>query len=193
MAPATPAGPWYRSAPLSLWAVHLVEEHDLSPEDLEKRTSETLEKACLCEGLAAPPSSENERAGGRKHSAVAICPGPNLAFFSRVLSLEEMVGHIYGQVQGLVTRDRPNMFVNELRLNIHYFKREMQKRLGSLSTSDSRYFEKFQTNLHDAIDYYRKLIPHMAEETERYREIIQHEIALLEEELMSIALPCPVE
>jgi hypothetical protein len=33
----------------------------------------------------------------------------------------------------------------------------------------------------------------MVEETERYRELMQQEIALLEEELMSIALPCPVE
>ncbi len=61
--------------------------------------------------------------GARKQHAVAICPGPNLAFFSRVHSLEEMVGHIYGRVQGLVAHDRPNMFVNELRLNIDYFKK----------------------------------------------------------------------
>jgi hypothetical protein len=166
---------------------------DLSSEELESKTAKVQEKACLCEGLATSGLAEHEADGSRKQHAVAICPGPNLAFFSRVLSLEEMVGHIYGRVQGLVAHDRPNMFINELRLNIDYFQKEIQKRLESLSTSDSRHFEKFRTNLQDAIDYYRTLIPKMVEETERYRERMQQEIALLEEELMSIALPCPVQ
>jgi hypothetical protein len=46
-------------------------------------------------------------------------------------------------------------------------------------------------NLQEGIEYYRALIPRMAEETERYRELMQREIAALEEELMSIAVPCP--
>ena len=164
---------------------------DLSPAELDRRMEKIYEKACLCEGLSA--SALNGESGGaqRKNQAVAICPGPNLAFFSRIVSLEEMVGHIYGRVQGLVAHDRPSMFINELRLYIHYLEAEIQKRLESLSTADSRYLEKFRKNLQEGIAYYRALIPRMAEETERYRELMQREIAALEEELLSIALPCP--
>jgi hypothetical protein len=78
------------------------------------------EKACLCEGLSASVQNEISGDAKRKKQAVAICPGPNLAFFSRISSLEEMVGHIYGRVHGLVAHDRPSMFVNELRLYVHY-------------------------------------------------------------------------
>jgi hypothetical protein len=169
-----------------------LEGQDLPREELGRKMDKILEKACLCEGLAASPFVGNEMENGRRHHAVAVCPGPNLAFFSRVLGLEEMVGHIYGRVQAVVAHDRPNMFVNELRLNIDYFKREIHKRLETLSTSDLRHFEKFRTNLHDAIGYYRTLIPKMLEETERYRELMQQQIAALEEELVSITIPCPV-
>jgi hypothetical protein len=167
-------------------------EQELSQAELQSKIDKLHEKACLCEGLAASVADGNHGNGTRGQHAVAVCPGPNLAFFSRVVSLEEMVGHIYGRVQGLVAHSRPNMFVNELRLNIDYLKAEISKRVESLSTADWRHFEKVRMNLHSGIEYYRALIPRMVEETERYRELMQQEIAALEEELMVIAVPCPV-
>jgi hypothetical protein len=52
---------------------------------------------------------------------VAICPGPNLAYFSRKLSLHDMVDHIYGRKNVIERNDRPHMFVKELRLYLKYF------------------------------------------------------------------------
>ena len=31
-------------------------------------------------------------------SAVTICPGPNLVYFSGIFSLKQMVDHIYGRI-----------------------------------------------------------------------------------------------
>jgi hypothetical protein len=56
---------------------------------------------------------------------VNVCSGPNLAYFSKIASLEEMVGHIYGRIQLLTDSQRPNMFLNELRLYIDYLKNEL--------------------------------------------------------------------
>jgi len=64
-----------------------LENQGLPPEELEKNIAGVMEKVCLCEDLAAsaPGTGKNQR-------AVAVCPGPNLAYFTKNASLEEMVG-----------------------------------------------------------------------------------------------------
>ncbi|HTY58650.1 MAG TPA: hypothetical protein VMF59_07515, partial [Bacteroidota bacterium] len=123
--------------------------------------------------------------------AVAICPGPNLAFFSRIATLEEMVGHIYGRLQLISVPDRPSLFINELRLYIDYLKKEIGRTLGSLTTNDHRYLTAFRANLQEGIAYYHLLVPKMVKESERYREIIRIQLQELEEELNLQVIPVP--
>ena len=47
---------------------------------------------------------------------VSICPGPNLAYFSRIMSLKEITDHIYGRLNFVTRSDRPNMFIKELKI-----------------------------------------------------------------------------
>ena len=162
---------------------------DLPAEELAFRIQKVVEKSCLCEDLAASPFVGNEPKDKRTSHAVAVCPGPNLAYFSRIATLEEMVGHIYGRLQLISVPDRPNLFINELRLYIDYLKSEIGKKLESLTTNEHRYLTTFRGNLQKGIEYYRSLIPKLTKETERYREIIWAQLQELELEMQVIPSP----
>jgi hypothetical protein len=168
-----------------------LQEMDLPAEEIDFRIQKLMEKSCLCEDLASSPFVGSDAEDLRKSSAVAVCPGPNLAFFSRIATLEEMVGHIYGRIQLISVSDRPNLFINELRLYIDYLKNEIGKKLGSLSTNEHRYLTTFRRNLQEGIGYYRSLVPNMAKETERYRAIMWRQLRELELELEMQVIPMP--
>ena len=47
--------------------------------------------------------------------------------FSKIASLEEMVGHIYGRTSLLTNPARPHMFLRELAINIDYLREELEE------------------------------------------------------------------
>jgi hypothetical protein len=166
-----------------------LKKQNLSPNIFLEKLAKIVEKACLCEDLAASGLINSNGHGPAKERAVAICPGPNLAYFSKIASLEEMVGHIYGRLQLLADPNRPNLFINELRLYVDYMKQEIQKRLDSWNAKEQKYFDTFRKNLEDGIAHYKALIPKLIEETERYRETMRSELLALEQELVEIVFP----
>jgi hypothetical protein len=172
--------------------INQLQEMNLPAEELDRRIQKVVEKSCLCEDLAASPFVDHGSEDKRSSRAVAVCPGPNLAYFSRVATLEEMVSHIYGRLQLLTDSDRPNLFINELRLYVDYLKTEIEKKLQSLTAKDHRYLTTFRANLQEGIAYYRELVPKLAKETERYREIIRMQLLELEEELKMQVIPSPL-
>jgi len=54
-----------------------------------------LDKACICDHLGN--GALLELGTGEDDLPVAVCPGPNLAWFDREYSLDEMVDHIHGR------------------------------------------------------------------------------------------------
>lgn len=120
-----------------------------------------MEKDCLCDGLAAPAVAKNHIKTKYKLKATTVCPGPNLAYFSRISTLQEMVSHIYGRADVLNSLFRPNLFVNELRLYMDYFGKEIDLRKRGLSERKDSYFRVFQENLKNGIQYYRDMVPRM--------------------------------
>ncbi len=161
----------------------------LSPGELSAKIEKVVEKACLCEDLAAPALINSNALARQKKRAAAVCPGPNLAYFSKIVSLEEMVGHIYGRVQLLSAEHRPNMFIQELRLYVEYLRNELQEKLETLTTKEQHYLNTFKTNLLEGIEYYKSLIPKLKEETEQYREIMRRELLEFEQQLLNIVVP----
>ncbi|MGA9119844.1 MAG: hypothetical protein WB699_10810 [Bacteroidota bacterium] len=164
---------------------------ELRSEDLDYRIAKVVEKSCLCEDLAASSCAVSEGEDKCASHAVAVCPGPNLAYFSRIATLEEMVGHIYGRLQMITVSDRPNLFINELRLYIDYLKNEIAKKVGSLTAVEHKHLTTFRRNLQEGIEYYRSLVFKMAKETERYREIVRTQLRELERELEMQVIPAP--
>ena len=159
--------------------IEQLKRQNLSPELLEQKIAKVVEKACLCEDLAASGLINSNGHGPAKERAVAVCPGPNLAYFSKIASLEEMVGHIYGRFQLLTDPNRPNLFI----------KQELQKRIDTWNVNEQKYFSTFKKNLQDGINHYKGLIPILLEESERYRETMRNELLQLEKELIEIVIP----
>ncbi|MDF2449069.1 MAG: hypothetical protein K0R26_1573 [Bacteroidota bacterium] len=128
-----------------------------SQERLDYEIARVTEKDCLCEGLGASALLKNNAKLSHKLSAVTICPGPNLAYFTGTFSLKQMVDHIYGRLDILNGLIRPNIFINELHLYIDYLKKELEDKFIELNTKKISHFELFKSNLLKGIEYYEGL------------------------------------
>lgn len=89
---------------------------DLHEDEYKAKYDSATEKICLCEGLCSSVYLKLQIIKPKENKAVSICPGPNLAYFNRTYSLDEMVKHIYGAVDLLDKVNRPHVFIKELNL-----------------------------------------------------------------------------
>lgn len=134
------------------------EKPELSAKTYEKKKHKITEKACLCVGLGNAAFLENDIRIKGQAQGVAICPGPNMAYFTKTLSLKNMVGHIYGNTNVVKTKNRPHMFIKELQVYIDYFKNELEDMQDGTIAPQLKKMNKFKTNLLKGIIYYRDLI-----------------------------------
>lgn len=160
----------------------------LAPDDYQTQFTKITEKLCLCEGLAAATYVKNEMLDPREEAAVSICPGPNLAYFTRAFSLDEMVKHIYGKINLLQGVNRSSLFVNELNLYVEYFKNDISNHLKTLDAKKIKQLEKFKEQLLIGIDYYKKLVGNINNQTEQYLNKFLHELQEIEVQLKMIAI-----
>ena len=115
------------------------------------------EKICLCEGLCSAAYLKYKISKSKENTAVSICPGPNMAYFSRIYSLEEMVNHIYGRLDLLENIKRPHVFIKELNLYIDYLQTDLEKHMKDLNDKKRKHLDKFKAQLLDGIAYYKQL------------------------------------
>ncbi len=157
---------------------------NLPAEANQQRHNDVVKKACICNDLGEGVLIKNAipKNGGR---FTAVCPGPNIAYFSKIVTLLEMVGHIYGKRSILNAAYRPHMFIKELKLYIDYFIKEVQKNAPFFTQKQLEYFNEFQTNLLNGIEYYRELFPQMMVETKEYKRKALEELQLLKTTLES--------
>src|SRR5690606_7715743 len=80
----------------------------LTEEEYKIQAEEVLAKECLCIGLSNAAPVKYEQPFLKNLRAVTICPGPNIAYFSKVVSLKEMADHIYGRTS-IIDRDRKSV------------------------------------------------------------------------------------
>jgi hypothetical protein len=144
------------------------------------------EKICLCEGLCASAYLKNDILKPRENKAVSICPGPNLAYFSKQYTLKEMIGHIYGRETITFKFNRPNLFINELHLYVDYLKKDLSAQLHDLNAKKTKYFEKFREELFKGINYYRDLIPELKLQTDIATQELYLQLQNAEEKLKLI-------
>ena len=156
-------------------------------EENQKEFDKATEKVCLCVGLGASLLKVNNIDTPKISKAVSVCPGPNLAYFSKVATLKEMLDHIYGRINLVTNPDRPNMFIKELSLYKNYFLKKLEENLNPFSAQAEEYFNTFHANLMDGINYYKKIIPEILEETEKVRQKIKEDLIELEISLSKYA------
>ena len=135
-----------------------LDEAGLSPEDFQNRYKEIVDKECLCTGLSSSALIVNNLDTKIEGDAVSVCPGPNIAYFSKIMSLKEITDHIYGRTNMITRIDRPNMFIKELIIYINYLKNKIEKFQISPTDKQKQYLEKFVNNLNSGINYYRELL-----------------------------------
>ncbi len=157
--------------------------------ELERITA----KDCLCEGLGASALLKEGLTPAHKMEAVAICPGPNTAYFSQVVPLSTMVDHIYGRLSLLNDNLRSHMFVNELVLYVKYLQREIDQVKEDITEKQHKFFEKFRANLLIGIQYYEDLVPKLREHGLPNMEGFTAELNRHAQDLRSLMIPLAVQ
>lgn len=127
-------------------------------------------KTCLCDQLGNGALI----ALGETHDdlPVAICPGPNMAWFNRECSLRELVDHIYGRCASLVPEHRPHMFVKDLTMYVDHF----EKIASNHSCGDEKaeaYLRKYYENLRRGLAYYDRYCKETAFPGENLASLIE--------------------
>ena len=110
----------------------------------------------MCVGLANPSLLEFGIPVKGQNQGVVVCPGPNMAYFSKEVSLKEMMHHIYGTKNIENHENRPNMFVKELELYLTYLTNQINDTL-EITAQQIKKWETFKTNLTNGISYYKSL------------------------------------
>jgi hypothetical protein len=135
-----------------------LKKEELSPEVYQQKFDAITEKICLCEGLVNSYYVKNNMLSPKENKAVAICPGPNIAFFKGPYSLEQMVNHIYGKINLLEGVKRPHMFINELKLYIEYLRKDIEANLQEMNAKKEKSLNNFINQLQNGISYYKNLM-----------------------------------
>jgi hypothetical protein len=124
----------------------------------QEKKEEIVAKECLCVGLSNSAAIEYKETFVNKLNAVTMCPGPNIANFSQIVSLKMMIDHIYGRIQNLTKESRPHMFLAELELYVNYLKESIEEEINTEAwVKRIKYFQTFTANLQSGIEYYKNL------------------------------------
>jgi hypothetical protein len=156
---------------------------NLTEADYKKSFDEITEKVCLCEGLCSASYIKYDIIKPKENKAVAICPGPNLAYFSKTYSLEEMAKHIYGKLDLLAQIKRPHFFIKELNLYIDYLQTEIQNHISDINEKKKKSLINFKQQLQEGISYYKNLYEQISTQTMLLKEMNYNELLVSEDKL----------
>ena len=134
-----------------------LEQENLPPEEYQVRYDQIVEKSCICVGLGTPALLAHNLDTRSENDGVSVCPGPNMAYFSKVMSLREITDHIYGRSNVITRTDRPTMFIKELSIYMDYLKKKIAEVKKATTAKQEKYTRTFIKNLGEGIQYYENL------------------------------------
>ncbi len=134
-----------------------LKESGISADEFKIETEKLTEKECLCEGLSNSAFLANGIEPDTSRHGVSICPGPNIAYFKQIVSLKEMVSHVYGKTNLLKGIKRPNLFVKELSMYVEYLENRLDELKNKPEDKQLAYFRIFKKNIQEGISYYQGL------------------------------------
>jgi len=124
-----------------------LDSQQLSKEDYQEKLNKITEKTCTCVGLGTSTLLAYNLDTKVEGPGVSICPGPNMAYYSRIMSLKNMTDHIYGRDNMITRTDRPNMFIKELQIYIDYLKNKLVELKKSMDKKEEKYLLTFTNNM----------------------------------------------
>jgi len=173
--------------------INELENKNLSEADYNREFDKIVDKACICVGLGNAAMLKNNLEIKGNSKGVSVCPGPNMAYFDKVLSLPEMIDHIYGRKNFINESERPNFFLKELKLYIDYLKNLIAESGTEFSEKQIKHYQTFQSNLTSGIEYYKKLYLDYKEKYEHFKNDFLHRLELLRNELSEIVFEKELE
>ena len=157
---------------------------NLPESEYQKQLYDVLDKDCLCINLSNAAATKYNVPFSRKLHAVTICPGPNISSFSKIVSLQKMVDHIYGRDNLVTDKNRPNFFIKELSLYITYFKEQLTPAIFT-DKKKEKWIADFYKQLNAGIVYYKGLAEQMknftTQEVDKFLEALGTAVSELEQ------------
>lgn len=151
-------------------------KESLTPEEHLTRFGKIIDKSCLCVGLGTSALLVNNIDTKIEGEGVSVCPGPNMAYFSKKMSLKELVDHIYGKTNVITRTDRPNMFIKELKIYIDFLKNKIEETRVSVNVKQEKYLLGFVRHLKEGINYYSDLFGGLKDMVEDKKNEILREL-----------------
>jgi len=162
-----------------------LDTQNISSDEKKLKYDKIVEKSCICVGLGTSALLSYDLDTKVEGEGVSICPGPNLAYFSKKMSLEEMVDHIYGRGNVIDRMDRPNFIIKELSLYIDYLQAKIAEAKVLRLSNSFKSFISFSNHLLEGIEFYENLLDknidlfknqrgQMLDDLVRSREIIKN-------------------
>jgi len=137
--------------------IKTLDKAGLSAEEYQAELEKMNEKSCICVGLGTAVLLVNDLDTRVEGLGVSVCPGPNMAYFSKIMSLADITDHIYGRANMITRTDRPNMFVKELKIYVDYLRKQIAREEPPLPPRQEKRLLAFAENLKEGIKYYQRL------------------------------------
>jgi hypothetical protein len=153
-----------------------LDTEDISPDVYKSRFQKIVEKSCLCMGLGAATEQIHGMQTERPAKGVAVCPGPNMAYFSKIMSLKEITDHIYGRIDIISHTARPHMFLKELKLYAEHLKAKIEETQGDLNKRQEKYLLSFTENMKEGVNYYQQLFSKMKDKLDSSKTSIMNDL-----------------
>jgi len=144
----------------------------LSADCYQDKFDKIVDKSCICVGLGTSALLVNNIDTKTEGVGVSVCPGPNMAYYSKLTNLKEMASHIYGRANIVSRTDRPNMFVKELKVYIDYIKNKIDESPLTRTIKEEKYLLSFVDNLKGGVNYYSELFSGLKDKFEDTKSTI---------------------
>ena len=134
-----------------------LDKEGLSSSEYQLKYNKIIEKSCTCVGLGTSALLAYGLDTKTEGDGVSVCPGPNMAYFSKEMNLSEMIDHIYGKANVIARTDRPNVFIKELGIYIKYVNDKLEESKKNTTDKQRKYLNVFLNNLKEGVLYYQTL------------------------------------
>ena len=165
--------------------IEQLKEENLPPEEYQFQYNKVVDRSCTCVGLGTTALIAHGLETRVEGAGVSICPGPNMAYYDKLISMTDMVGHIYGRKNIISRTDRPHMFVKELNLYIDFLKTKVGEASRAPTEKEQKYLRMFAENLESGVGYYFNLFENAGRGIVNANTVIRGQ---MEESLTSLKL-----
>lgn len=165
-----------------------LDAQNVSQTEYDLRYEKIVRPACICVGLGTSALLIYDLDTKVEDEGVSICPGPNMAYFSKLMSLNEMTDHIYGRTNVITRTDRPNMYIKELFLYLDFLKNKVEDAREAMTKKQEKYLLTFVKNMNDGIAYYHRMFTELKDVFSDTKSLILNDLAAGKENLDDLNL-----